>query len=171
MNNNYKKITAKETDKNFFTAIGKEWMLISADKNDGSNNMMTASWGGIGVFWGKDICFCGIRPQRYTFEFAEEAEHIALCFFKEEHRRVLEICGAKSGRDIDKAAETGLTPIKLGNITGYEQAYMIIEAKKLYVDDLKKGCFIDKTLTSKFYADNDYHRIYVCEIENIYIKD
>ena len=39
-----------------FTKIGKEWMLITAKHND-KINAMTASWGGVGVLWGKNTTF------------------------------------------------------------------------------------------------------------------
>ena len=35
-----------------FTKIGNDWMLITA-KHDDKINAMTASWGGVGVLWGK----------------------------------------------------------------------------------------------------------------------
>ena len=36
--------------------IGKEWMLITAEK-DGKVNTMTASWGGMGILWNKKVAF------------------------------------------------------------------------------------------------------------------
>lgn len=42
--------------------IGKEWLLITAEK-DGKANTMTASWGGVGVLWGKNVATLYIRPQ------------------------------------------------------------------------------------------------------------
>ena len=42
---------------NPFTLIGKQWMLITAEK-DGKVNTMTASWGGLGeIFSLSDIPF------------------------------------------------------------------------------------------------------------------
>ena len=61
-------ITAKEIDKNIIDLIADEWMLISAGDKNGYN-MMTASWGGMGEMWSKDVAVCVIRPQRYTYEF------------------------------------------------------------------------------------------------------
>lgn len=34
-----------------FAMIGRQWMLVSAEK-EGRVNTMTASWGGMGVMWG-----------------------------------------------------------------------------------------------------------------------
>ena len=71
----------EEMDGNAFSLIGRDWMLLTAEKPDGSFNSMTASWGGLGVLWGKSVCYCFIRPGRYTHEFSEEGEYMTACFF------------------------------------------------------------------------------------------
>ena len=43
-----KNIKPEELDKNVFHMIGREWLLVTAEKA-GKVNTMTASWGGIGV--------------------------------------------------------------------------------------------------------------------------
>lgn len=50
----YKKIDINELKLNPFETIGKDWLLISAKKGD-QVNTMTASWGGIGVIWNKNV--------------------------------------------------------------------------------------------------------------------
>ena len=62
-----KEINIEEFKFNPFTKIGKEWMLVTAS-NNGKVNSMTASWGGVGVLWNKNIAFIVLRPQRYTKE-------------------------------------------------------------------------------------------------------
>ena len=61
----FKKVDVKTLEMKPFEKIGSEWMLISAAK-DGKANTMTASWGGIGVLWGKNVATVYIRPQRHT---------------------------------------------------------------------------------------------------------
>ena len=63
--NNFTAITAEQWNSNVFQAIGKEWMLITA-KNQSRVNTMTASWGGVGILWGKPVAFVFIRQIRYT---------------------------------------------------------------------------------------------------------
>ena len=101
-------ITPAQIAENAFKAISKDWMLITAGTL-ASYNTMTASWGGWGHLWGRDVCFCVIRPQRHTFGFMEQASHFTLSFFDEAYRSALDFCGSRSGRDVDKAAATGLT--------------------------------------------------------------
>ena len=53
--------------------IGDGWMLISvANRETGIPNTMTASWGGLGRLWNKDVAFAFIRPQRYTMELVDK---------------------------------------------------------------------------------------------------
>ena len=66
----FKEVKAEELQFNPFTKIGKEWMLITAGTEEKCNTM-TASWGGVGVIWGKDVVTAYIRPQRYTKEFVD----------------------------------------------------------------------------------------------------
>ena len=61
----FKEIKAEDLQFNPFTRIGSDWMLITAG-DEKKFNTMTASWGGAGVFWGKNVVTCYIRPQRYT---------------------------------------------------------------------------------------------------------
>ena len=106
----FKKISAKEIKDNPFCLIGDDWGLVTAEKN-GSVNMMTVSWGGVGVMWNKPVAFTFIRPQRYTFGFLESGSGFTISFFDEAHRKALSFCGSKSGRDHDKVKETGLTTV------------------------------------------------------------
>ena len=62
-----KEIKAQELNENPFKLIGDDWMLITAEK-DGKVNTMTASWGGLGVIWGRNAATVYIRLSRYTKE-------------------------------------------------------------------------------------------------------
>ncbi|MDD7678444.1 MAG: flavin reductase family protein, partial [Anaerovibrio sp.] len=64
----FKEIAPEELQENAFKVIGKDWLLVTGTA-EGKSNAMTASWGGMGVMWGKPVAFLVIRPQRYTKEF------------------------------------------------------------------------------------------------------
>ncbi|MHB9038049.1 MAG: flavin reductase family protein [Armatimonadota bacterium] len=155
---------------NPFQVVGGDWMLITAGAPD-AYNTMTASWGGFGVIWQKNIAWCVIRPSRYTYEFIEKAENFTLSFFDEDFRPALEICGTKSGRDIDKAAATGLTPIagKMPGTTTFAQARMVVECRKLYFQDLQPAHFLDPAIENN-YSGTDYHRMYIGEIVDCLVR-
>ncbi|MFC1501772.1 flavin reductase [Elusimicrobiota bacterium] len=157
------KIDPQELQDNAFKLIGEDWMLITAG-NEKSYNTMTASWGGFGVLWHKNVCFCFIRPQRHTFKFVEKSDYFTLSFLDESFKDTLMLCGTKSGKNFDKMSIPNLSPAKtdLGNIY-FEQARLMIECKKIYSQDIDPKRFIYSE-TEKNYEGNDYHRMYIGEI-------
>ncbi len=169
----FRRIAPEELE-NVFRLIGKDWMLITAKGKDKDGkqtvNTMTASWGGMGVLWNKPVGFCFIRPQRYTFELTEQSNRFSLSFLAEEYRPALRLCGTKSGRELDKFAAAGLTPALEGDTPYVAEARLVLLCRKLYADDLKEASFVDRSLLSN-YADGDFHRMYVVEIEQAYIKE
>lgn len=156
-------VTPEALTENTFELIGKDWMLITAG-GEGDYNTMTASWGGMGVLWNEPVSFIFIRPQRYTFEFTEKNGLFTLSFFDETYRSALRFCGSKSGRDFDKAAETGLTPVHEDGLTYFAEAKLVLVCEKLYAQDLTAESFIDKSIIDKNYPNNDFHRMYVGKI-------
>lgn len=164
-----KEINVRELKDNFVKMINDDWALLTAGTKDNFNTM-TVSWGGIGELWNKDVCFVFVRPQRYTYEFMENNDYFSLSFFGGKYKKELGICGSKSGRDIDKMAETGFKPVDLDNSVGYEQAKVNIVLKKLAYQDMKPDGFLDETIM-KNYASNDFHRVYVGEIVRVIVAE
>ena len=165
--NGFYEISPLETE-NAIKLIGSDWMLITA--SDGKKvNTMTASWGCLGVLWNKNVCIAFIRPQRYTYEFAENVSHISFSFFEDEFKDALRYCGTKSGRDVDKFAQTGLSVSYDGDVPIIDQAKLVLVCKKLYADDIKEDKFIIPELL-KNYDKKDFHRFYICEIEKVLSK-
>lgn len=156
-----------ELNDSAFRLIGKDWMLITAGTADNWNTM-TASWGAFGELWFKPAAFIFIRPQRHTLTFVEEQPVFTLSFFDNAYKKALSFCGSHSGRDCDKADETGLTPFSTeGGSVAFEEARLILECRKLYVQDLQPGGFLDDTLDAKCYPQKDYHRMFVGEVLNV----
>lgn len=149
---------------NVFRLIGRDWMLVTAGSVDNCN-MMTASWGGLGILWHKPVAFIFIRPQRYTDEFVRREDYVSLCFFEEDYREVLNLCGTKSGRDIDKVKETGLTP-REGRNGGvwFDEAKLVLECRKLYAGAIEEAAFVDRALISENYPTADFHHLYIAEV-------
>ncbi len=75
----FREISAEQLKENIFDMIGKKWMLVTAGNKE-KVNTMTASWGGLGVMWGKNVAFIVIRPTRYTKEFIDREETLSLSF-------------------------------------------------------------------------------------------
>jgi len=160
---NFTRISPLELNESAFRLIGKEWMLITAGTMDNWNTM-TASWGAMGELWFKPVVFTFLRPQRYTLEFVEKKPTFTLSFFDESQRQALNFCGANSGRDVDKAAETGLTPFATENgSVAFEEARLVLECRKMYFQDINPDQFLVPEIEGA-YPNKDYHRMFVGEV-------
>ena len=165
----FKEIKPEQLDKNIFHLLNDEWMLITAQK-DNIVNTMTASWGGFGILWNKRVSNVVIRPQRYTKEFIDGSSTFSLCFFDKEYKKTLAYLGSVSGKDENKIEKSNLTINHIKDTPYFEEASMVIICKKLYAQELKPECFIEKEVDSNTYPDKDYHTMYISEILKIYTK-
>ena len=166
MKREFSEIAPEAVTANVFKLIGADWMLIAAGTLK-SFNMMTASWGGMGIIWGKKICWCVIRPHRYTYKFMEKSDFFTISFFEEKYRDALNFCGTKSGKDVDKVKETGLKPVEaapqLRGAVYFAQARLVMECRKIYYQDIDPRHFLIPEI-EKHYPNKDYHRMYLGEI-------
>ena len=152
---------------NPFERIGSDWCLITAGR-EGSFNTMTASWGGVGILWNKEVATCYIRPQRYTKEFVDREELFTLSFFPDGYRKALNLCGTVSGRDHDKPAEAGLTPLFTDGAVSFKEADLVLVCRKLYAQPMTEQSFTDKSVLERNYPTRDLHTIYIGEIIKAY---
>lgn len=153
-----------------FSLIGDRWMLVAATDKDGKTNSMTASWGGLGVLWGKKVAFVFIRPQRYTKKFVDDAENFSLSFFEESYKPMLGYMGKVSGKNEDKIKKSGLTVQYKDGAPVFKEASLTLICRKMYRQTLEEDCFIDKTNIGKWYPQKDYHDMYVAEIVDEIIR-
>lgn len=165
----FKEIDIRDVKLNMTKAIADDWMLVSAG-DEADSNMMTASWGLTGELWGEDVAVCFIRPQRHTLKYVEDNKTFALSFFDGEEKAALNFCGSKSGRDYDKAKETGLKKIFSDGTVYFEQAKLVIICEKIAVSQISKDAFVDPAYDSRWYAE-DYHKIFVGKIIKVLQKE
>ena len=151
-----------------FEMVGKDWMLLTAG-DENKYNTMTASWGGLGVLWNKNVVFAFVRPQRFTYEFMKDSEYFSCSFFDESYRSTLAFCGKYSGRDVDQAKECNITPDFSENAPYFEEADTVIVCKKLYVQQMVEDCIIDESIQANYNGD-DYHYVFVGEIVKVLKK-
>ena len=163
-----KEITLNELSFNPWDKISKEWFLLTSGDENGYNTM-TASWGGLGVLWNKNVVFAFVRPQRFTFEFMNDNDYFSCSFFKEEHRKTLAYCGKFSGRDVDKAKECNITPNFSQDAPYFDEAETVIICKKLYVQQMNESSIIDESIKANYNGD-DYHHVFVGEIVKVLKK-
>lgn len=160
--NDFKEIATKELAFSPFD-IKEEWMLVTAEK-DGTVNTMTASWGGFGIMWNKQVAFIVIRPQRYTKEFVDNADSFSLTFFDKSYLKKLGYLGKVSGRDENKIEKAELNIIYDEGIPYFREAHTAIFIKKLYAQPMGAEYFLDKEIIEKWFPENDFHVLYIGEI-------
>lgn len=164
----FERISPADMENNVFRLID-DMMLVGAGDEE-SFNMMTASWGMLGPLWRKQTAAVFVRKHRYTFQFLESNPRFALSFFGGGYKKELSFCGTNSGRDVNKAEETGLTPVFAdGGAVYFEQASLVLLCKKIYFQDFDPSNFLDDGIDLQYPA-SDYHRMYIGEIEEAKIK-
>ena len=163
-------INVKELNGNVFEMIGDQWMLITA-KKDGKINTMTASWGAMGIMWGKNVATAYILPQRYTEECVDSSDVFTLSFFGGEQKKAMGHLGSVSGRtEPDKIDRDGLHVTEVEGYPTFEEATLTLVCKKLYVQEMKPECFDVAENDEKWYPQKDYHTMYMAEIVKVLKK-
>ena len=164
-----KEITVSELHMNPVTGISNGWMLLTAGCEERGYNTMTCSWGHLGSLCncssGTAVCY--VRPQRYTKEFVDREPLYTLCFFPEAYKKQLAYLGSHSGRDEDKVAKVGLTPVFDGGFTYFAEATLVLVCRKLYRAPMIEAGFLDKSVLEHNYPNRDLHDMYIGEIVKI----
>lgn len=166
---NLRKGTVEELQMNPMTLFDDTWMLLSAGNETGYNTM-TVSWGHLGCIWNRPTCVVYVRPQRYTKEFIDREDIFTLCVPGEEYKKQLAYLGSHSGRDEDKVAKVGMTPVFHDGTVSFEESQLTLVCRKLYRAPIVPEGFIDKSIIDSQYPASDYHDMYVSEIIGVYTK-
>lgn len=166
----FKEADIKELTINPFTKIGGEWALLTAGNKENGFNMMTASWAGFGMFWGKNAVTVYIRESRYTRKFFNENDLFTVSFYDKTYRDALNKCGYLHGNECDKVRESGLTPYFTGGTTAFEEANLIFCCRKLFHADITKETTDAPEVFERMYPDGDLHRIFIGEVLSVLKK-
>ncbi|MFN2297514.1 MAG: flavin reductase family protein [Anaerolineales bacterium] len=148
----------------------KTWFALCAgDFSAHSFNAMTVSWGSLGIMWGRPFVQVVVRPTRFTHSLTEANDNFTLCAFPEKYRPALNILGTKSGRDGDKIALAGLTPIASQSVAApaFAEAELVFECRKIYTGSFDPSRFLDPAIEQQ-YPEKDYHTVYYGQVLRIF---
>ncbi len=162
-----KMLSLEQLRKSPFQMIGREWMLVTAGNED-KLNTMTASWGGLGVMYGKNVAFVVIRLQRYTREFIDREDTFSLSFLGKAYRKTLNYLGTVSGRNEDKIKNSGLTVAYYEKTPYFEEADMVLCCRKLYRQPMDYECLLTDRIKNTWYPEKDMHILYIAEITSAF---
>lgn len=151
-------------------AVGKGVLITAAA--DGKVNPMTIGWGTLGIEWGKPIFIAFVRESRYTKELLDKNPEFTVNVpYGQYDKSILSLCGTRSGRDLDKVAQLGLTLEEPETISvpGIRQLPLTLECKVIYKQEQDESA-IDGDSQKRYYPDQkDYHTAYYGLITAAYV--
>ena len=150
---------------------------ILLNTNGEKFNSMVIGWGHLGVIWGKPTFTVYVRQSRYTKAQIDRTGEFTLSAPVRGvlPPRIMEICGSRSGRDVDKAEEAGLTVAGpyFNHTPGIVEAPLTLECRAIYRQDQVVRA-IPAEIQSRYYAEagaEDFHAAYIGEIIGAYLLD
>ena len=146
-------------------------LLVSEGKNK-KPNAMTIGWGFLGTMWSKPVFVVAVRYSRHTYKLMEESDSFTVCLPGKGMKEALNLCGTKSGRDMDKLKTAGLTPVKGETVDApyLKECPVHYECKIVYKDEMEEGRLAEH-LQSSMYGSKDWHVIYYGEVTGCYADE
>lgn len=128
------------------------------------DNVMVASWGFVGVMWGKKVFVAPVRDSRYTKVMLDKTGEFTVSVpAAGTMKKEIAFCGSKSGRDYDKCAETGMKK-KAAKVVGT----CLVEGCERYFECRVLGVLpmgdMDLSAVEEWYPTGDKHNFYFGEI-------
>ncbi|MFC1803821.1 flavin reductase family protein [Thermoproteota archaeon] len=150
----------------------KEGILLVAEGKNKKPNTMTIGWGFLGTIWSKPVFVAAVRHSRHTFKLMEESDSFTVCLPAKGMSKALEICGTKSGRDVDKFKKFDFTAVKGKTVdTPYiKECPVHFECKIIYKNDLALG-MLPKELEADVYPGKNMHMLYYGEVTRTYAAE
>jgi flavin reductase (DIM6/NTAB) family NADH-FMN oxidoreductase RutF len=162
----FQPIDPADVDQGPLTFTGLK-MLITAE-SDGRVNTGVAKFGGVGYLWNRRVVYIFLRGKRFTRECVEASKEFSISFINnDEFRGAMKYIEAVSGRDEDKIAGARLTVNYSDGIPFIDEADNVITAKLLYGKEFSKDGIVEKGIIDEFYKDDEFHMVYVGEIQKI----
>ena len=85
-------------------------VMVSMADRAGKTNIITIAWAGT-VCTNPPVVSSSVRPERYSSPILKETGELVINLTTRELAFATDYCGVKSGRDVDKFADMGLTPL------------------------------------------------------------
>lgn len=86
-------------------------VMVTVQDGEGKSNIITIAWTGT-VCTNPPMLYISVRPERYSYRMLKESGEFVVNMTTKKLAKAADYCGVRSGRDVDKWKETGLTPEK-----------------------------------------------------------
>lgn len=105
-------------------------VMVSVTDKEGKLNIITVAWAGT-VCTNPPMVSISVRPSRYSYQILEETGEFVINLTNESLVKACDYCGVVSGRDVNKFAKTGLTPIPMEHVhaMGIDESPVNMECK------------------------------------------
>lgn len=105
-------------------------VMVSVTDKEGKSNIITVAWAGT-ICTNPPMVSISVRPSRYSYQILEETGEFVINLTNESLVKACDYCGVVSGRDVDKFAKTGLTPIPMEHVhaMGIDESPVNMECK------------------------------------------
>lgn len=90
-------------------------VMVSVSDKNGKANIITVAWTGT-VCSDPPMAYISVRPERYSHHMIQETGEFVINLTTKELAFATDYCGVKSGKDVDKWKEMGLTPGKASKV-------------------------------------------------------
>lgn len=172
-----------KTEINLFDYAGKilegvqKGALLTAKAGD-KLNTMTIGWGHLGVEWSKPIFVAYVRQSRYTKDLLDESGEFTVNIpVGAVDKKILSLCGTKSGRDLDKFKELGLSLAEGQTVSApaIKELPLTLECKVIYQQDqdlskLESG-LRERSYPAGTAEENNFHTAYYGLVTAAYILE
>ena len=155
-------------------AVNKGVLLTT--QADGEVNTMTISWGSLGIEWNKPLFTAYVRQSRHTKGLLDKNPEFTVNMpVGTVDKQILGVCGTRSGRDLDKIRELGLTlvPGETVSVPAIAQLPLTLECKVLYRQDQDLSALNTAERNSSYRPgtgeENNFHTAYYGQITAAYI--
>lgn len=85
-------------------------VLVSCGATPEEYNMLTVAWTGT-ICSDPAMCYISVRPERHSYDIIKRTGEFVINLTTEALARATDWCGVKSGKDVNKWREMGLTPV------------------------------------------------------------
>lgn len=166
-----REIKAADYAEQIIKAIPKG-VLVTTKGNDMVNSM-TIGWGSYGTEWNAEVFVVYVRESRYTRELLDQNPEFTINIpMGEIDPAILKVCGSKSGRDMNKIEELGLTLVEPEEISvpGLLELPLTLECK-VVLRQRQNVEVLDKKFERFYPEEIDAHIAYYGEIVKAYIAE
>lgn len=112
-------------------------VMVSCAEEGKADNIITVAWTGT-ICTNPPMAYISVRPERHSYQMIKNSGEFVINLTTQKLVRATDYCGVRSGRDVDKFKETGLTkePAKVVRVPLIQESPVNIECKVREIKEL-----------------------------------